>query len=322
MLAIQISRTGGPDVLETADLPTPEPGPGQVRLRHQAIGINFIDTYHRTGLYPLKLPITLGQEAAGVVDAVGEGVTRFEPGDRAAYTGVFGGYAEYNVVPAARLLPLPHGVSAEAAAGSLLKGMTAEFLLRRCRPVAAGDTILVHAAAGGVGAILCQWAKALGAHVIGAVGSEEKAVLAKQHGCEHVILYRIEEVAARVREITGGAGVPVVYDGVGAATFEASLSSLSRRGMMVSFGNASGPAPAIEPGRLSRMGSLFLTRPTLFDYIAKPEELAESSAALFHVIASGAVKVEIGQRFALADARKAHEALEARDTVGSSILIP
>jgi NADPH2:quinone reductase len=322
MLAIQINRTGGPDVLEAVDLPIPEPGPGQVRLRHQAIGVNFIDTYHRTGLYPLKLPITLGQEAAGIVDAVGEGVTNFKPGDRAAYTGLFGAYAEYNVVPATRLLALPEGVTAEAAAGSMLKGMTAEFLLRRCRPVAAGDTILVHAAAGGVGAILCQWGKALGAHVIGAVGSKEKAALAKQHGCEHVILYRDEDVAARVREITGGAGVPVVYDGVGAATFEASLSSLSRRGMLVSFGNASGPAPAIEPGRLSRLGSLFLTRPTLFDYVAKPEELAESSAALFHVIETGAVKIEIGQRFALADARKAHEALEARDTVGSSILIP
>jgi len=322
MLAIQISRTGGPDVLETVDLPIPEPGPGQVRLRHEAIGINFIDTYHRTGLYPLKLPVTLGQEAAGVVDAVGEGVTNFKLGDRGAYTGMFGGYAEYNVVPAARLLPLPKGVSAETAAGSLLKGMTAEFLLRRCRPVKAGDTILVHAAAGGVGAILCQWGKALGAHVIGAVGSEEKAALARQHGCEHVILYRSEDVAARVREITSGAGVPVVYDGVGAATFEASLSSLARRGMLVSFGNASGPAPAIEPGRLSRMGSLFLTRPTLLDYVAKPEELSESSAALFHVIETGAVKIDIGQRFALKDARKAHEALEARDTTGSSILVP
>jgi NADPH2:quinone reductase len=322
MLAIQISRTGGPDVLETVDLPIPEPGPGQVRLRHEAIGINFIDTYHRTGLYPLKLPVTLGQEAAGVVDAVGEGVTNFKLGDRGAYTGMFGGYAEYNVVPAARLLPLPKGVSAETAAGSLLKGMTAEFLLRRCRPVKAGDTILVHAAAGGVGAILCQWGKALGAHVIGAVGSEKKAALARQHGCEHVILYRSEDVAARVREITSGAGVPVVYDGVGAATFEASLSSLARRGMLVSFGNASGPAPAIEPGRLSRMGSLFLTRPTLLDYVAKPEELSESSAALFHVIETGAVKIDIGQRFALKDARKAHEALEARDTTGSSILVP
>ena len=322
MLAIQISRTGGPDVLEAVDLPIPEPGPGQVRLRHQAIGINFIDTYHRTGLYPLKLPITLGQEAAGVVDSVGEGVTTFKPGDRAAYTGQFGAYAEYNVVAAARLLHLPADVSAEAAAGSMLKGMTAEFLLLRCRPVRAGETILVHAAAGGVGAILCQWAKALGVTVIGAVGSEDKAALARQHGCEHVILYRDEDVAARVKEITGGAGVPVVYDGVGAATFEASLSSLSRRGMLVSFGNASGPAPAIEPGRLSRMGSLFLTRPTLFDYIAKPEELAESSAALFHVIETGAVKIDIGQRFALADARKAHEALESRGTVGSSLLIP
>jgi len=322
MLAIQVSRTGGPEVLETVNLPIPEPGPGQIRLRHEAIGINFIDTYHRSGLYPLKLPVTLGQEAAGVVDAVGEGVTTFKPGDRAAYTGQFGGYAEYNVVSAARLLHLPDGVAAEAAAGSLLKGMTAEFLLRRCRPVKAGETILVHAAAGGVGAILCQWAKHLGVHVIGAVGSEDKAKLARQHGCEHVILYRDEDVSARVKEITGGAGVPVVYDGVGAATFEASLSSLSRRGMLVSFGNASGPAPAIEPGRLSRMGSLFLTRPTLFDYIIKPEELAESSAALFHVIETGAVKIDIGQRFALADARKAHEALESRDTVGSSVLIP
>jgi len=322
MLAIQVSRTGAPEVLETVDIPTPEPGPGQVRLRHEAIGINFIDTYHRSGLYPLKLPVTLGQEAAGVVDAVGEGVTTFKPGDRAAYTGQFGGYAEYNVVPAARLLHLPTGVAAEVAAGSLLKGMTAEFLLRRCRPVKAGETILVHAAAGGVGAILCQWAKHLGVHVIGAVGSEDKAKLARQHGCEQVILYRDEDVAARVKEITGGAGVPVVYDGVGAATFEASLSSLSRRGMLVSFGNASGPAPAIEPGRLSRMGSLFLTRPTLFDYIITSEELAESSAALFHVIETGAVKIDIGQRFALADARKAHEALESRATVGSSLLIP
>ena len=322
MLAIQISRTGGPEVLDAVDISIPDPGPGQVRLRHEAVGVNFIDTYHRTGLYPLKLPITLGQEAAGVVDAVGEGVTSFKPGDRAAYTGVFGGYAEYNLVPAARLLPLPESVSAEAAAGSLLKGMTAEFLLHRCRPVRSGETILVHAAAGGVGAILCQWAKFLGVHVIGTVGSEEKAALAKQHGCQDVILYRHEDIAERVKAITAGAGVPVVYDGVGAATFEASLSSLSRRGMLVSFGNASGPAPAIEPGRLSRMGSLYLTRPTLFDYIAKPEELAESSEALFHVIATGAVKIEIGQRFALKDARKAHEALEARDTVGSSILIP
>ena len=322
MLAIQITRTGGPEVLEAVELPIPEPGPGQVRLRHEAIGINFIDTYHRTGLYPLKLPITLGQEAAGIVEAVGEGVTSFNIGDRAAYTGQFGGYAECNVVPAARLIHLPDGVSADTAAGAMLKGMTAEFLLMRCRPVKSGEAILVHAAAGGVGGILSQWAKSLGVTVIGAVGSKEKAELAHQHGCEHVILYREEDVAARVREITGGAGVPVVYDGVGAATFEASLASLSRRGMLVSFGNASGPAPAIEPGRLSRMGSLYLTRPTLFDYIAKPEELAESSAALFHVIQTGAVKIDIGQRFALADARKAHEALESRDTVGSSLLIP
>jgi NADPH2:quinone reductase len=301
----------------------PEPGPGQVRIRQHAVGLNFIDTYHRSGLYPIKLPAVLGQEGAGVVDAVGEGVTRFQPGDRVAYgNGPMGAYAAFHVAPAARVVRLPDAVSFEVAAGAMLKGMTAEFLLRRCYPVKAGETILVHAAAGGVGAILVQWAKALGAVVIGTVGSEDKAAIVRGHGCDHVIQYRHQDIAAQVREITGGRGVPVVYDGVGAATFDASLASLARRGMLVSFGNASGPAPAIEPSRLQRGGSLFLTRPTLVDYVASDEDLDASAQALFAVIASGAVRIDIGQRFALADARKAHEALEARETTGSSLLIP
>jgi NADPH2:quinone reductase len=321
MKAIQFSRTGGPEVLELVDIAVPEPGPGQVRVRNQAIGVNFIDTYHRSGLYPLKLPSGLGQEAAGVVDAVGEGVDQFKPGDR-VYAGAMGGYAEYMLAPAARLIRLPGDISTEIAAASMLKGMTAEFLLRRCYPLKAGEAVLIHAAAGGVGSILVQWAKAIGAIVIGAVGSEEKVELARSLGCDHVILYRDEDVAARVKDLTGGAGVSVVYDGVGAATLEASLSSLRRRGLLASFGNASGPAPAVEPSRLQRGGALFLTRPTLFDYIATPAELAESAAALFHVIETGAVKVEVGRRFALADARAAHEALEGRGTTGSMVLIP
>jgi NADPH2:quinone reductase len=322
MKAIQFSRTGGPEVLELVDLPTSQPGPGQVRVRHEASGVNFIDTYHRSGLYPVKLPSGLGQEAAGVVDALGEGVDQFKLGDRVAYTGVMGGYAEFNLVPAARLIHLPDGVPTEIAAASLLKGMTAEFLLRRCYPLKAGEAVLIHAAAGGVGSILVQWAKAIGAIVIGAVGTPDKAEIAKHLGCDHVILYRDEDVAARVKDVTGGAGVSVVYDGVGAATQEASLSSLQRRGLLAVFGNASGPAPAVEPARLQRGGSLFLTRPTLFDYIATPSELADSAAALFHVIENGSVKVSVGRRFALADARAAHEALEGRETTGSTVLVP
>jgi len=322
MKAIQISRTGGPEVLELVERDIPAPGPGQVRIRHQAIGVNFIDTYHRSGLYPIKLPSGLGQEAAGLVDALGEGVDQFKVGDRVAYTGQMGAYAEFHVVPAARVVHLPAGISTELAAASLLKGMTAEFLLRRCYPLKAGEATLIHAAAGGVGSILVQWAKAIGAIVIGTVGSEDKAELAKSLGCDHVILYREEDVAERVKAVTGGAGVSVAYDGVGAATFEASLSSLRRRGMLAVFGNASGPAPAVEPARLQRGGSLFLTRPTLFDYIATPGELAESAAALFHVIGNGSVKVSVGQRFALADARAAHEVLEGRETTGSTVLIP
>jgi NADPH2:quinone reductase len=322
MKAVQISRPGGPDVLDYIDLPTPKPGPGQIRIRQSAIGLNFIDTYQRSGLYPIKLPAVLGLEAAGVVDAIGPDVEGFAQGDRVAYTGQLGAYAESAVVPAARAIRLPDGVSADIAAASMLKGMTAEFLLRRCYAVKPGDAILIHAAAGGVGAILTQWGKALGAVVIGAVGAEDKAALAKAQGCDHVILYRNEDVAARVRDMTGGEGVSVVYDGVGAATLEASLASLKRRGILVSFGNASGPAPAVEPGRLQRGGSLYLTRPTLFDYIVKPEELADSAAALFHVIETGVVKIGIGQRFALAEARQAHGALEARATTGSTLLVP
>ena len=323
MKAIRIEKTGGPEVLHIVDIPKPEPKPGEVLVRHTAIGVNFIDTYHRTGLYPIRLPSGLGMEGAGTVEAVGEGVTRFAPGDLIAYaSGPIGAYAEFHVVTADRAVQLPAGVSAQTGAAALLKGMTAEFLLRRCYPVRSGQTILVHAAAGGVGSILVQWAKVLGATVIATVGSQAKAERVTTLGADHVILYRDQDVAAEVRKITGGLGVPVAYDSVGAATFEGTLGSLARRGLFVSYGNASGPAPAIEPGRLSRMGSLYLTRPTLFDYAATTDELDASAAALFGVIASGQVKIDIGQTFALSDARAAHEALEGRDTVGASLLIP
>ncbi len=322
MLAVQAREAGGPDVLDVVDIPVPTPKPGQIVVRHEAVGLNFIDTYQRSGLYPVKYPAVLGQEAAGVVEAVGEGVNRFRTGDRVAYAGQTGAYAEAAAIPAARAVKIPDGVSSETAAASLLKGMTAEFLLRRCYPVKAGQTILTHAAAGGVGTILVQWAKALGVTVIGTVGSEEKAALAKAHGCDHVILYRTEDVATRVREITGGKGVPVVYDSVGKDTFEMSLASLARRGMFVSFGNASGAVPPFSPLRLSQGGSLFMTRPTMGDYTATPEELDESASALFAVIASGQVKIEIGQRFALKDTRAAHEALQGRKTIGATVLIP
>jgi NADPH2:quinone reductase len=257
-----------------------------------------------------------------VVEQVGDGVIGFKVGDRVVYAGQGGGYAEAQAVPAARLLHLPDGVSFETAAASLLKGMTTEFLLRRCYPLKAGETILAHAAAGGVGTLLVQWAKAIGAIVIGTVGSAEKAALARSLGCDHVILYRDEDVAARVREITGGAGVPVAYDAVGKDTFEATLASLARRGLFVSFGNASGPVPAFEPLRLSRAGSLYFTRPTMGDYTATRAELEESSGALFDMIAGGKLQIEIGQRFRLADTRKAHEALQGRETIGATVLLP
>jgi NADPH2:quinone reductase len=322
MLAVQAVRAGGPEVLETIDVPTPAPGPGQVLVRHAAIGLNFIDTYQRSGLYPMRYPAVLGQEAAGVVEAVGEGVTLFRPGDRVAHSGLSGAYCDYQAVPETRVLRLPDDVSFEVAAASLLKGMTTEFLVRRCHPLKAGETILVHAAAGGVGTLLVQWAKDIGATVIGTVGSAEKAALARRLGCDQVILYREEDVAARVREITGGAGVPVAYDSVGRDTFEATLASLARRGLFVSYGNASGAVPAFEPLRLSRAGSLFFTRPTLVDYTATRAELEASAGALFAMIAAGKLQIEIGQRFRLADARRAHEALQGRQTIGASVLLP
>lgn len=321
MLAIQAVRAGSPEVLEAVDLPVPSPAPGQILVRHQAVGLNFIDTYHRSGLYPMKMPAVLGLEAAGVVEALGEGVTRFKAGDRVAYNGTLGAYAEAAVVPANRAVKVPDAVSLETAAAVLLKGMTAEFLVRRCHKVEPGQTVLIHAAAGGVGSILVQWAKVLGATVIATVGSETKAALARSHGADHVILYGEEDVAARVLEITGGQGVAVVYDGVGKDTFEASLKSLGRRGVLATFGNASGPVPPFAPLELSGK-SLFVTRPRLFDYIVTTSELDESAEALFAVLASGAVKVEVGQTFPLAEARAAHEALEGRRTTGATLLVP
>lgn len=323
MRAVRFEQTGGPEVLQLVEVDTPSPGPGQVLVRHEAVGINFIDTYHRSGLYPLKLPSGLGSEAAGVVEAVGDGVTRFQAGDPIAYAGgTLGAYAEYAVVAAERAVKPPPGIDARTAAAGLLKGMTVEAFIRRLHRVEAGETVLVHAAAGGVGQIMTQWLKALGAVVIATVGSEAKARIVRDLGADHVILYRNQDVAAEVKRITGGKGVPVAYDSVGKDTFEGTLASLARRGLFVSFGNASGPAPPVDPIRLMRGGSLMFTRPTLFDFVMTTQELDASAAALFEVIASGKVKIEIGQTFPLAEARRAHEALESRSTVGASLLIP
>jgi NADPH2:quinone reductase len=323
MRAIRLATTGGPEVLDLVDLPDPAPGPGQLLVRQAAIGVNYIDTYHRSGLYPLRLPSGLGMEGAGEVLAVGEGVGRFAAGDRIAFaSGPIGAYADLHVVDAARAVAIPEGVDERTAAAALLKGMTAEFLLLRCRPLRAGEPVLIHAAAGGVGQIMVQWARALGAEVIATAGSPAKADRARALGAHHVILYGEQDVSAEVRRITGGAGVPVAYDSVGASTFEGTLGSLARRGTFVSFGNASGAPPAVEPGRLMRMGSLFFTRPTLGDYVATTEDLDASAAAVFGRIAAGQISIEIGQTFPLSQARAAHEALEARQTVGSTLLIP
>ncbi len=319
MRAIRFEQTGGPEVLQLVEVEEPQPKPGQVLIRHEAIGINFIETYLRSGLYPMKLPSGLGGEAAGVVEAIGEGVTRFKVGDRVAAAGTTFSYAEQSVVSAERAVAVPDGIDLKIAAAALLKGMTVEFLVRRLHKVEAGETVLWHAGAGGVGQIAIQWLKALGAVVITTVGSEEKAARARELGADHVILYRTEDVAAEVRRITEGKGVPVAYDSVGKDTFEGTLKSLARRGVFVSFGNASGPPPAVEGRQLMVNGSLFFTRPTMGDYQATTEELDASAGALFEMIGSGKIKVEIGQTFALADARAAHE---SRATIGASLLIP
>lgn len=322
-LAIRIHAVGGPEVLQLEDLAVADPGPGQARVRHTAIGLNFIDTYHRTGLYPLPLPSGLGLEGAGVVEAVGAGVAEVAVGDRVAYAGgPPGAYSEVRCLPAERLLRLPEAIADETAAAMMLQGLTAAYLLRRTYRVQAGDAVLIHAAAGGVGLIACQWAKALGALVIGTAGSPEKAALARAHGCDHVILYREEEVAARVREITAGAGVAVVYDGVGRDTWAASLDSLRPLGMMVSFGNASGPVPAFDPLLLSQKGSLFLTRPTLMHYTARRSDLEALGSELFAQVLGGQVKIMAPQRYALRDVAQAHRDLEARATTGASLLLP
>ncbi len=322
MRAIRFVRTGGPEVLELVEIDTPTPGVGQILIRHEAIGINFIETYQRTGLYPVKLPAIPGGEVAGRVEAVGEGVTRFSVGERVATTNAGGAYAEASLVRADRAVAIPESISTKVAAAILLKGMTTEALVRRTYPVKSGETVLVHAAVGGVGQIMTQWLKAIGATVIATVGSEAKAEKAHALGADHVILYREQDVAAEVRRITGGVGVPVAFDSVGKDTFEGTLASLARRGLFVSFGNASGAAPPFAPGRLAASGSLYLTRPTLGDYVVTTEELDESAALVFGMVASGKINIEIGQTFSLDDARNAHEALESRATVGASLLLP
>lgn len=321
--AIRFHRTGGPEVLCYEDIEVGQPAPGEARVRHHAVGLNFIDTYHRSGLYPLPLPSGIGLEGAGVVEAVGEGVSELAVGDRVAYAGgPVGAYSEVRCLPAERLLKLPDALSFETGAAMMLQGLTTAYLLRRTYRVQPGDAVLIHAAAGGVGLIACQWAKALGARVIGTVSTEAKADLALRHGCDEVIFYSREDVARRVRELTGGEGVAVVYDGVGKDTFTASIDSLRVRGMMVSFGNASGPVPPFEPLLLSQKGSLFFTRPVLAHHTAKREELLALGGELFDLVLSGKVKIEVNQRYALADAAQAHRDLEGRKTSGSTILVP
>ncbi len=321
--AVRIHDYGGPEALVLEDVEVGAPGPGEALIRHTAVGLNFIDTYHRSGLYKLeRLPQTLGVEGAGIIEAVGEGVTDLSPGDRIAYAGGIGSYCELRVMDAGRLVKLPDGVSDEQAAAMMLQGMTTRYLVRRTHRIEPGETVLIHAAAGGVGLIFCQWAKHLGATVIGTVSSDEKAALAQAHGCDHTIVYSRENFVERVAELTGGAGVPVVYDSVGQDTWEGSLDCLQPLGLMVSFGNASGPAPAFTVLDLMRRGSLFVTRPVLAHHIAAREDLVETANDLFAVVASGAVKIEINQRYGLAQAEQAHRDLEARRTTGSTILIP
>lgn len=320
--AVRIHEHGGPENLKWEELEVGGPGPGEVRVRNTAVGLNFIDTYQRSGLYPMAMPLTLGSEGAGVVEAVGKRVKTLKVGDRVAYAGPIGAYAEVLMRPADRLVKIPAGIDDKTAAAMMLKGLTTQYLLRRTYRVKAGETILMHAAAGGVGLILCQWAKALGATVIGTVGSPAKAELAQAHGCQHVIDYSREDFAARVREITGGEGVAVVYDGVGKDTFSGSLDCLRPLGMMVSYGNASGPVPPVDLIQLSQKGSLFVTRPTLMSYTARREDLLALGDELFAVVGDGRVRIEVHQRYALADAAHAHRDLEARRTTGSTIFLP
>ncbi len=322
--AIRIHETGGPEVLRWEEVEVGKPGPGQVRLRQTAVGLNYIDTYHRTGLYPAgELPVVIGMEAAAAVEEVGPDAGDLEPGDRVAYaSGPPGAYAEERLMTADRVVKLPDSVDDRTAAAMMLKGMTAEYLLRRTFRLVSGQTILVHAAAGGVGLLLCQWAKHIGATVIGTVGSDEKAELARAHGCDHAILYRTENFVKRVRELTDGEGVPVVYDSVGRDTFEGSLDCLSPLGMMVSFGQSSGRLPPLDVTLLSTKGSLFLTRPSLMTYAAKREDLLEIAADLFDVVEKGAVKINVNQTYPLAQAAQAHRDLEGRKTTGATVLIP
>jgi NADPH2:quinone reductase len=322
--AIRIHKPGGPEALSFDEVEVGAPGPGQIRLKQTAVGLNFIDVYHRTGLYPIaQLPAVIGMEAAGVVEAVGPGVEGLKAGDRVAYGGgPLGAYAEARLIDAAKVVKLPEAIEERIAAAIMLKGMTAHYLLRRVYQVKAGDTILVHAAAGGVGLILCQWAKALGATVIGTVGSKEKAEQARAHGCDHPILYREEDFAARTREITKGEGVPVVYDSVGKDTFMKSLDALRPFGVMALFGQSSGPVPPVDLGILAQKGSLYVTRPTLMTYVAKRPDLEWAARELFEVVGSGKVKIEINQTYPLAETARAHRDLEARKTTGSTLLLP
>jgi NADPH2:quinone reductase len=321
MKAIRIEAQGGPEVMQWQDIVLPPPGPGEVRLRHTAIGLNFIDTYHRSGLYPLPMPSGLGLEAAGVVEAAGEGVS-LAVGARVGYCwGPIGAYATHRNIAAAMLVPLPDGVSDEMAAAGLLKGCTTEFLVERCGRVQAGDWVLVPAAAGGVGLLLVQWLKSVGAQVIAVAGSAEKLALAASQGADHCLL-DTGDVAGDVRRITDGRGVDVVIDGVGKASWDASLDSLKRRGLMISFGNASGPVTGVDLGILARKGSLFATRPTLFDYYATPEDRAKFGGRVLEMMASGVLKIQVNQRYALADVARAHDDLAARRTTGSTVLLP
>ncbi|HTP53275.1 MAG TPA: quinone oxidoreductase [Anaeromyxobacteraceae bacterium] len=321
--AIRIREVGGPEVLRLEDVAVGEPGEGEARVRHAAVGVNYVDTYHRTGFYKAPLPTGLGVEASGVVEAVGKGVSHVRPGDRVGYAGgPPGAYAEFRVVAADRLLKLPPEITDQAAAAGLLKGLTVWMLVRRVHRVEPGETVLFHAAAGGVGLLAMQWLRALGARVIATAGSDEKASLARAHGADEVIVYTREDFTRRARELTGGAGVPVVYDSVGRATFEGSLDSLRQGGLMVSYGNASGPVPPFDIAQLAAKGSLFLTRPTLFNYTAKRSDLEEGARELFRMMASGKVKVGAPRTWPLAHAAEAHRELEGRKTTGSLVLLP